>query len=86
MKTDQKKALMYVDAVSFAALDSAMFLDTHPLDAEALEYFKHFNQLSNQAVAEYSKRYMPLSVSHAGCVKDWKAWAETPWPWEGGSC
>ena len=83
---DRKNALMYVDAVSFAALDSAMFLDTHPDDPEAMEFFKHYNNLSNQAIAEYSKRFTPLTISNAGCVKSWNEWVETPWPWEGGSC
>jgi LysM repeat protein len=39
---NQQNLKCYIDFVSFAALDCAMFLDTHPKNAEGLEYFEYY--------------------------------------------
>ena len=49
-KMEKKNLLFYIDAVSFAALDASLYLDTHPDDAEALEYFHHFNKARQQEI------------------------------------
>jgi len=81
----QMSALDHVNAVSFAAIDIALFLDTHPDNCEALEKYNYYCNLRNQAVAEYSKRFSPLTLSNACGSKKWD-WVNTPWPWEGGNC
>lgn len=81
-KMEQKNLLFYIDAVSFAALDASLYLDTHPNDAEALEYFHHFNKARQQALHEYAVRFGPLSLNGAQTDDTWK-WATQPWPWEG---
>ena len=43
----------YIDFVSFAALDCAMFLDTHPKNAEGLEYFEYYSLLEPFAAGYY---------------------------------
>ena len=64
-KMEKKNLLFYIDAVSFAALDASLYLDTHPDDAEALEYFHHFNKARQQALHEYSVRFGPLTLNEA---------------------
>ena len=64
-KMEQKNLLFYIDAVSFAALDASLYLDTHPNDAEALEYFHHFNKARQQALHEYAVRFGPLTLNGA---------------------
>ena len=81
-KMEQKNLLFYIDAVSFAALDASLYLDTHPNDAEALEYFHHFNKARQQALHEYAVRFGPLTLNGAQTDDTWK-WATQPWPWEG---
>lgn len=80
-KMEQKNLLFYIDAVSFAALDASLYLDTHPNDAEALEYFHHFNKARQQALHEYAVRFGPLTLNGAQTEDTWK-WATQPWPWE----
>ncbi len=80
-KMEQKNLLFYIDAVSFAALDASLYLDTHPNDAEALEYFHHFNKARQQALHEYAVRFGPLTLNGAQTDDTWK-WATQPWPWE----
>lgn len=82
---DKMSALRYVDSVCLAALESALFLDTHPDDCVALESFRRYNSMCNQAKSEYSKKYGPLTLAHAGDCKNWE-WVNQPWPWEGGAC
>ena len=80
-KMEQKNLLFYIDAVSFEALDASLYLDTHPNDAEALEYFHHFNKARQQALHEYAVRFGPLTLNGAQTDDTWK-WATQPWPWE----
>ena len=80
MQMEQKNLRFYIDAVSFAALDASLYLDSHPDDPEALEYFHHFNRARQQALKEYSMRFGPLTLDTAQSSDRWK-WALQPWPW-----
>lgn len=82
---DKVTALNHVNALSLAALETALFLDTHPDNAEAMKSFRRYNAMSNQAKAEYSKKYGPLTLAYAGETQHWE-WVNQPWPWEGGNC
>ena len=72
----------YIDFVSFAALDCAMFLDTHPKNAEGLEYFEYYKNARKQAIKEYSSRFSPLNLDTVPKDTEFWAWANKPWPWE----
>lgn len=66
----------------FAVIDSAMFLDTHPNDAAALEYYRRKQQKYQQAREEYMNSVGPIDIFSVdvsdGC---WK-WIDEPWPWQ----
>ena len=79
---EQKKLKRYIDLVSFAALDCAMFLDTHPESKEALEYFEYYKNARKQAIKEYSSRFSPLNLDTVPKDTEFWAWANKPWPWE----
>lgn len=78
---DQKKLMDYINAVSFAVDEAKLFLDTHPDDKEALEYFNNYNKARNQALREYAAHFGPLTISTATNDRCWE-WAKQPWPWE----
>lgn len=83
MLNDQAKLMYEISMLDFIVIDLVEFLDTHANDHEALEYFNHFNRLSNQAKKEYASKYGPLEVSLSEpCSNEWK-WAMQPLPWEG---
>ena len=85
---DREQMLRYVDVVSFAQYEATLFLDTHPCDQEALEYFQHYTKLRNKALQEFAEQFGPLTLDtvDAGCAKKWD-WVATPFPWEiGGAC
>ena len=79
---EQKNLKRYIDLVSFAALDCAMFLDTHPESKEALEYFEYYKNARKQAIKEYSSRFSPLNLDTVPKDTEFWAWANKPWPWE----
>lgn len=89
MTMEQKKLLGHINAVSFAAYDTLLFLDTHPDCKEAKEYFCQMMEKRKKAMKEYQEKYEPL-VASGDCMcsdndSNW-AWATTPWPWERGAC
>ncbi len=82
---EQEKLLHDIGILGFVVIELSLYLDTHPTDRNAMEYFNHYNRLANQARQEYSAKYTPLTLScteTSGC-SDWQ-WALAPMPWEGG--
>lgn len=78
---DKKKLLHYIDVVSFAVDDAKLFLDTHPDDKEALEFFDSYNKARNRAMSEYGAYFGPLTIREAGNDQEF-LWATQAWPWE----
>lgn len=84
MNTEQERMLHDIGVVSFVAIEMTLYLDTHPLDREAMEYFNHYMRMKNQMMRDYAVKFGPLSLSVAdSSSKEWK-WALQPMPWEGG--
>lgn len=78
----RKQLLSIITLTGFAALDSGMYLDTHPDDREALCYFHENMHRYNEAMAEYAKSFGPLTLSHATHNREYWDWVNQPWPWE----
>lgn len=86
-KPCRKDLLSRIYHASFAVDDVKLFLDTHPCDAAALEYFHEYSKLRNQSLREYAKYYGPLTIDTtvASCTDRWN-WINEPWPWQEGGC
>lgn len=81
MSREQIQLLKHISQVSFALTDTSLFLDTHPCDQDALDYYQIVKKQRQEALEEYSKKYGPLQVDRVECDKYW-TWVESPWPWE----
>lgn len=81
MSKEQYLLLKHITNVSFALTEAVLFLDTHPCDQEALEYYHMMKEQRREAVEKYSEKYGPLLNDQVQCDKYW-TWVETPWPWE----
>jgi len=68
--------------VDFVLVDLALYLDTHPCDQEAMDYFNHYARIKNQLIREFSMKYFPLTKDLAESNKEWR-WGSAPLPWEG---
>lgn len=80
-----KEALLtWIHLVSFAVNDITLYLDTHPCDKEALEYFDTYSRLRNQALMDFAQAFYPLTIDTVPTGAQQWEWADSPLPWEGG--
>ena len=78
---NQKQLLMHLSQVSFAVIEDVLYLDTHPCDKEAMEYYQKMKNLREEALEKYQEKFGPLFNDSNYDECSW-TWTETPWPWE----
>lgn len=78
---ERERALRNVQITTFALVEANLFLDSHPEDPAAIEYFQKYRTLYERAVADYECNFGPLTAK-SGVEKCRWRWVETPWPWE----
>lgn len=83
MMNDKEQMLRDIGIVDFVLVDLVQYLDTHPHDQQAMDYFNHYSKIKNQMTKEFSQRYFPLTKDLAESNKEWR-WGSAPLPWEGG--
>lgn len=80
---NQKEQLLHdIGMIDFALVELTLYLDTHPFDRVAMEYFNHYNRVKNQMEKDFSRMYYPLTKDMAESNKEWR-WGMAPLPWEG---
>lgn len=80
---DREKALRMVQMYKFTLVEANLFLDTHPDDQQALNYFKENKRLYEKVKQDFVSKYGPLQVSDVKDNADMWDWINGPWPWEG---
>ncbi len=78
----ENELLKKVYETGFALDDVQLYLDTHPMDQEAMKYYYFAQKANQQAINAYEQVYGPLTSNKVNS-KDW-CWIKNPWPWEGG--
>ncbi len=77
----REKMLKELQEYSFALTEVNLFLDSHPNDQNALDYY-HQNRVAYQhALSEYESQFGPMTITGVECTNAW-TWVDTPWPWE----
>lgn len=79
---EQCAALYEISMVDFLLVDMKLYLDTHPTDRNALDYYKHYAKILKELKEAYAKNYGPLFASQSSCDKAWE-WSMEPNAWEG---
>lgn len=79
---NQKQLLTQVQTTSLMALDLHLFLDTHPDNKEALEYYQKLCQQFQTLRNQYEQQYGPLLNFGNQSEADPKKWISEPWPWQ----
>ena len=74
---NRNKMLLRLSAVQFAAWELHVYLDTHPLDAEAALRYKELMNEYSLLLSEYEAAYGPVTKPATG-----NEWLKDPWPWE----
>lgn len=80
---DLRAALLRkVYETGFAVDDITLYLDTHPCDKAALEYFHCVVKMSKEAIEAYESQCGPLTADSVKSCDSW-TWLNGKWPWEG---
>ncbi len=78
-----KAALMrQICIADFVILDLNLYLDTHPMDQNALAMYHEQNNKLRMLRAQYANTYGPLNIFEVQDKNAW-TWVRDPWPWEG---
>lgn len=77
----QHELFRKIQIVSFLLDDASLYLDTHPEDMAALNYYHKYQALLDQLVYQYTDEYGPLTRSAVVSQNRW-TWIDDPWPWE----
>lgn len=80
--SNKEQLLKDIGIVDFVVVDLGLYLDTHPMDRNAIEYFNHYSRIKRQMEKEFSTKYYPLRQDLAESNKEWR-WGAAPLPWEG---
>lgn len=80
-KCDRAQAMRRVQITSFALLEAALYLDAHPDDTDALDYYNKYRQLLERAEKEYEMNFGPLHIRNSDGELCWE-WVSQPWPWQ----
>lgn len=78
----KEQMLHDIGIVDFVLVDLALYLDTHPTDRDAMEYYNHYSRISNQMKKEFSMKHFPITKDLAESNTEWR-WGKAPLPWEG---
>jgi len=79
--SERERMLKRVQMLNFVLVELNLYLDTHPQDKMALEYFVQYQYLLNEAVNSYESVYGPLRAEDFVGEKNFD-WVKGPWPWE----
>ncbi|MEY8356316.1 spore coat protein CotJB [Lachnospiraceae bacterium 54-53] len=95
---DQNKLLKQITEISFTVNDLNLYLDTHPLDGNALTAFQQAMEQRKQLLKTYAENFEPLTMdcvcpdtnnkteSHTKYAgQKHFTWSDGPLPWEGGT-
>ena len=70
-----------IRALSFALVETNLFLDGHPRNRAALRYFQRQKTELNRLVKEYEQRFCPMTAMGVQSENEWN-WVTCPWPWQ----
>lgn len=77
-----KHALMKnIYELGFILTETNLYLDTHPNDMEAIEYYAQIRDKYCNYMTKYADYYGPLDKLHMSNDNYWM-WVSTPMPWE----
>ena len=70
-----------IQSLGFVLYDTALFLDTHPQNALALDFYRENQEWYLKYRKEYESMYGPLTLNGVNTTGGW-SWTQCPWPWE----
>ena len=81
-QTDRCSLMKKIYEIGFSLDDTILFLDTHPKNREAFEYYHHLKREYKELVKKYTMNFGPLTARTVESDK-YFTWVNRPMPWEG---
>ena len=81
MQASKMKSLKRIAAVNFAMEDLSLYLNTHPMDCEAVGRYNAFVIEANALKQNHERYYGMISEHSSQSPCPWQ-WINEPWPWE----
>lgn len=78
---ERDKLLKRLQICEFVLVEMNLFLDTHPDNKAALDFYKKYLKMQRDAKNEYVSKYGPITASDYNGEGRWN-WIDNPWPWE----
>lgn len=87
----RQNALREIQIATFSAIETALYLDTHPYDGEAMAALKKYCAARDAAISGYESEYGSITVCACSSVAEdggrpYFKWALSPMPWEIEDC
>jgi spore coat protein JB len=71
-----------LQTVDFVLVELTLYLDTHPLDNQAIQQYNQCAQKRMQLAHQFEVEFGPLkSFGQSFSRQPWQ-WVDTPWPWQ----
>jgi spore coat protein JB len=83
-RMNQTQMLEWIMMLTLCIVDMNLYLDTHPDDEEAIDYFNECAELLKNAKRTYEASYGTFTA-FGGAPYETFTWVDTPMPWEGGN-
>lgn len=80
-ETDKFELLKQISALDLVSIDLHLYLNTHPMDRNALEKYNSLVMQTKMLKDRYEKFYGMLSAHGSFSPYPWQ-WIDEPWPWE----
>lgn len=81
MELDRAALCKKIQQLGFVLDDLGLFLNTHPTNQIALDFFRENQGMYMEAATAYETKYGPLSIYYVNTDNGW-TWTQGPWPWE----
>ena len=81
-RMNKEQLFDWINMISFAVVETALYLDTHPCDTKALEMHKKYSERAKELTEEYEECFGPLTHMGGSGLE----WIKDPWPWEYKEC
>ncbi len=78
---ERDELLKDITILDFLAVDLHLYLDTHPMETEAIELYNQVVRDADKLRCKYEKMYGPL-CSFRSASRDRWTWIDCPWPWD----
>ena len=80
---NKDELLNSLTSLDFMAVDLGLYLNTHPMDSDAIATYNKVITAVDTVRMNYEKQFGPLCSfrSYAQNTSDWQ-WKNNPWPWQ----